>query len=50
MAGETIPSGIKSGEKVDQGFTYDSGTNEEWMEPQDLKIWLDTNKDKLGKI
>tara|TARA_B100000787_G_scaffold167071_1_gene153229 strand:- start:362 stop:1360 length:999 start_codon:yes stop_codon:yes gene_type:complete len=41
---------IKNGIKVPRGFLYDSETNTEWMSQDDLKVWLDENKDKLGKI
>jgi FlaA1/EpsC-like NDP-sugar epimerase len=41
---------IKNGIKVPRGFLYDSETNTEWMSQDDLKVWLDENSDKLGKI
>ena len=41
---------IKNGIKVPRGFLYDSETNTEWMSQDDLKVWLNENSDKLGKI
>ena len=44
------PNRIKDGTKVDQDFVYDSGSNKEWMKPEDLEAWITKNKDSLGKI
>jgi UDP-N-acetylglucosamine 4,6-dehydratase/5-epimerase len=44
------PERIKNGTKVDEGFIYDSGTNNEWMTNDELVAWLKNNKDKLGKM
>ena len=41
---------IKNGIKVTEGFKYTSDNNTEWMTNSDLKRWLDTNKDYIGKI
>ena len=41
---------IKDGIKVEDGFTYNSGTNDEWMTVSELQDWLNKNKDNLGKI
>jgi UDP-N-acetylglucosamine 4,6-dehydratase/5-epimerase len=41
---------IKGGQKVEEGFVYSSDTNKEWMSPEDLRAWLDANRDKIGKI
>ncbi len=44
------PKRIKNGIKVEDGFTYNSGTNNEWMKVSELQDWLNKNKDNLGKI
>ena len=44
------PKRIKDGIKVEDGFTYNSGTNNEWMKVSELQDWLNKNKDNLGKI
>ena len=44
------PKRIKDGKKVVDGFTYNSGTNNEWMTISELQDWLNKNKDSLGKI
>jgi UDP-N-acetylglucosamine 4,6-dehydratase (inverting) len=44
------PKRIKDGIKVEDGFTYNSGTNNEWMTVSELQDWLNKNKNNLGKI
>jgi UDP-N-acetylglucosamine 4,6-dehydratase (inverting) len=44
------PRRIKNGKKVDSDFVYDSGSNSEWMTPEELSEWIENNKTKLGKI
>ncbi len=44
------PVRIKDGIKVDDGFTYNSGTNNHWMTVNELQDWLKSNKNNLGKI
>ena len=44
------PLRIKSGKKVSANFTYNSETNKKWMTIDELRLWLDTNREKLGKI
>ena len=44
------PKRIKDGIKVEDGFTYNSGTNDEWMKVSELQDWLNKNIDNLGKI
>lgn len=44
------PARIKDGKKVQDGFVYDSNTNDSWMTPQELTTWLDSNLDLIGKI
>ncbi len=41
---------IKDGKRVPDGFTYASDTNPEWMSEDDLRNWIHTNRDKIGKI
>ena len=41
---------IGNGKKVDEDFTYCSDNNSEWMELNDLKKWIESNKNKIGKI
>lgn len=38
------------GEKVPAGFTYSSGSNPEWMSPEQLKEWILANSDVDGSI
>jgi UDP-N-acetylglucosamine 4,6-dehydratase/5-epimerase len=44
------PERNKGGVKVDRNFTYTSDNNREWMSIDDLKQWIDTNSNKIGKI
>lgn len=41
---------IKDGKKVEEGFSYTSDNNPEWMAPTELKSWIDANRDKIGNI
>jgi UDP-N-acetylglucosamine 4,6-dehydratase (inverting) len=41
---------IKDGEIVPDGFTYESNTNSDWMSDEDLRIWLEENREKIGRI
>lgn len=41
---------IKDGAKVAEGFSYTSDNNQEWMTSAQLKIWIDANAGKIGKI
>ena len=41
---------IKDGTKVAEGFSYTSDNNPEWMSPDSLRDWIDTNAGKIGKI
>lgn len=41
---------IKDGTKVAEGFSYTSDNNPEWMSPDSLRGWIDTNAGKIGKI
>jgi UDP-N-acetylglucosamine 4,6-dehydratase len=44
------PQRIKDGIKVPHDFTYNSGTNSEWLSVEGLKEWIDVNSGKVGKI
>lgn len=39
---------IKDGRKVDADFVYSSETNDEWMGQDELRAWVERNKEKLG--
>jgi UDP-N-acetylglucosamine 4,6-dehydratase (inverting) len=41
---------IKDGKKVEDGFSYTSENNSEWMSIETLQKWVDNNKNKIGKI
>jgi len=41
---------IKNGIKVEDGFSYTSDNNKEWMSVETLQEWIDNNKNKIGKI
>ena len=41
---------IKGGKKVSEGFVYNSENNSEWMTKSNLKKWIDTYKNHIGKI
>jgi UDP-N-acetylglucosamine 4,6-dehydratase len=41
---------IKDGVKVAEDFSYTSDNNTEWMTPNDLREWIEINKNKIGAI
>ena len=41
---------IKAGIKVEDGFSYTSNDNKEWMSIEKLKEWIKNNKERIGKI
>lgn len=43
-------SKIKDGKKVEDGFTYTSDNNKEWMSIDELKAWISSSKHKNGAI
>ncbi len=43
-------SRIKNGAKVSEGFTYTSDNNIDWMSIDDLRNWIDLNRNKVGSI
>jgi UDP-N-acetylglucosamine 4,6-dehydratase len=44
------PVRIKDGIKVDENFTYTSDNNMNWMTSDDLRSWVELNKNKVGVI
>jgi UDP-N-acetylglucosamine 4,6-dehydratase (inverting) len=44
------PSRIKGGAKVEEGFTYTSDNNPDWMNIETLRQWIDTKRSKIGVI
>lgn len=43
-------SRINGGVKVDKDFIYTSDNNNEWMPVNELRKWIDTNRNKIGHI
>jgi UDP-N-acetylglucosamine 4,6-dehydratase/5-epimerase len=41
---------IKDGVKVGEGFSYTSDNNFQWMLPDELAVWLESNQGKIGQI
>lgn len=41
---------IKEGKRVQEGFSYTSDNNTEWMTDAHLKSWIDANREKIGSI
>jgi len=41
---------IKDGVKVAEGFSYESDNNEHWMRIEELRQWIDHNRNKIGMI
>lgn len=41
---------IKDGKKVAAGFSYTSDNNPVWMQPAELRAWIDANAAKIGSI
>ena len=46
----TTPERIKDGVKVVDGFTYRSDNNTEWMTADQLMAWVNSNRERIGKI
>ena len=44
------PDRIKDGRKVRSDFQYTSDRNQEWMSVEQLRIWVDENRDRLLTI
>lgn len=47
---DTCTKRIKDGKRVPEGFSYTSDNNTEWMQPAELKAWIDANRAKIGSI
>ena len=43
-------SRIKEGRLVEEGFSYTSNNNTNWLTKDDLDSWIKTNKNSIGKI
>lgn len=41
---------IKDGKLVPEGFSYTSDNNTEWMSGDDLRAWIDINREKIGSF
>jgi FlaA1/EpsC-like NDP-sugar epimerase len=41
---------IKEGKRVQEGFSYTSDNNSEWMTDFELQAWIDANREKIGSI
>lgn len=41
---------IKDGKKVQEGFSYTSDNNPDWMAPAELQAWIEVNREKIGTI
>ncbi|NTV02678.1 MAG: UDP-N-acetylglucosamine 4,6-dehydratase (inverting) [Chlorobiaceae bacterium] len=44
------PFRINGGQKVLPDFTYSSDNNREWMCIETLRSWIETNREKIGKL
>lgn len=42
------PLRIKDGKLVPEGFSYTSNNNEEWMSTEELRDWINENREKLS--
>lgn len=47
---DSDPDRIKNGQKVEEGFVYASDSNCEWMSVDDLRSWVDKNREKLRML
>jgi FlaA1/EpsC-like NDP-sugar epimerase len=44
------PQRINGGKQVPEGFEYNSENNKDWMSVEDLRNWIDSNKEKIGNF
>lgn len=44
------PGRINGGRKVEADFTYRSDNNTDWMSIDTLRIWIEENREKIGKV
>jgi UDP-N-acetylglucosamine 4,6-dehydratase len=44
------PLRIKDGAKVPDGFSYSSDNNSEWMSVEELRTWIEENREKIGNL
>lgn len=47
---DSDPKRIGNGKPVSPAFSYNSGTNSHWMRDEELELWLDQNKDQIGRF
>jgi len=43
-----LPMYIKDGKLVPEGFSYTSDNNKKWMSVEELRSWIDSNRDKMN--
>ena len=41
---------IKQGKRMQEGFSYTSDNNTEWMSESDLRAWIEANREKIGSM
>jgi UDP-N-acetylglucosamine 4,6-dehydratase len=41
---------IKDGKKVPEGFVYSSNNNSHWMTDDELRSWIEINREKIGSV
>lgn len=46
----TCKQRIKDGVKVSEGFRYASDSNTQWMDVDELRLWIEQNRSKIGAI
>ena len=44
------PDRIKTGKKVESSFCYSSENNSEWMSADELRSWINENRDVIGQF
>ena len=44
------PARINDGVRVAADFSYRSDNNPQWMTPEDLRAWIEANRDSIGRL
>ena len=44
------PARINGGVRVAADFSYRSDNNPEWMTPEALRVWIEENRDRIGRL
>jgi hypothetical protein len=44
------PQRIGTGKRVTDDFIYSSDSNTQWMGPDELRVWIAKNHQKIGKL